>query len=182
WPGSAAGQAGQGPRRARRAAGAWAFWPASAPAPAGRAGPRSACPLPGQAECAGSTAAAVRTRRPSGVEVRASADMVLGAEPPVQGDLLGEEADVGEEGRVLAGCAAEDRDGTAGRLGQPGEQSQQRCLAAAVRADQRGYPALGDGDGAVAEGGDLAVALRQPAGLDHGSGWILVIRHAISSS
>ena len=55
-----------------------------------------------------------------------------------------------------------------GRPGQPGEQPQQRGLAGAVRADQRGDPALGNGDRAVAQRGDPAVALGQPAGLDHG--------------
>jgi hypothetical protein len=59
---------------------------------------------------------------PVGVEVRADADVVLGGHAPVERDLLGEEADVGEEGRVLAGCAAQDGHVAAGRPGQPGEQ------------------------------------------------------------
>ena len=37
----------------------------------------------------------------------ADADVVLGGEAPVERDLLGEEANVSEEGRVLAGSAAE---------------------------------------------------------------------------
>ena len=47
---------------------------------------------------------------PAGVEVRADGDVILGGQAPVQRDLLGEEADLGQEGRVLARCAAEHRD------------------------------------------------------------------------
>src|SRR5260370_156425 len=82
-----------------------------------------------------------------------------GGEPPVQRHLLGEVADLGQERRVLAGGAAEHRHLARGRLGQPGQQAQQGGLAGAVRADQRGYPPVGDGDGAVAQGGDPAVPL-----------------------
>src|SRR5215472_8125959 len=109
-----------------------------------------------------------------------NADVILGVEAPVQRDLLGKEADVGEKGRVLAGPAAEHRDLATGRPGQPGEQPQQRCLSGAVRADQRRYPAFGNGDGGLCEGGDLAVMLRQPARLDRGR--VAAGHHAVSSS
>src|SRR5258708_4289858 len=165
WQGTAAGRGGPGRRRARRAAAPGAAWPASGPAPPGGAGPRPGCPPPGPAGCPGWSAAAAPTPRPSGVEVAADGDVVLGGEAPVERDVLGEEANVGEEGRVLAGSAAEHRDLTAARLRQPAEQPQQRGLAGAVRPDQRGDPALGDRDRAVAQGGDPAVARREPAGL-----------------
>jgi hypothetical protein len=74
---------------------------------------------------------------PAGIEVRPEADVVLGGETPVQGDFLREEADVGQEGQVLSGRAAEHGDPAASRPGQPGKQPQQRCLARTVRADER---------------------------------------------
>src|ERR1022692_4577309 len=112
---------------------------------------------------------------PAGVQVRPDADVILGGQPPVQRDLLGEKTEAGQEGRVLARGSAEHGHLAGGWPGQPGEQAQQCRLAGAVRPDQRRYPALGDGDGGLAQGGDPAVALRQPAGLDHRS-------HAMSSS
>ncbi len=112
---------------------------------------------------------------PSEVHVRADADVVLGGHPLVQRDLLGEEPDFREEGRVLARRAAEDRGLAASRARQPGQQPQQRGLARAVRPDQRGYPALGNRDGTIGQRGDAAVPLGQRAGFDGGG-------HAISSS
>ena len=49
-----------------------------------------------------------------------------------------------------------------GRPGQPGQQAEQRGLARAVRADQRGDPPLRDGDAAIAQRGDVAVLLASP--------------------
>ncbi len=112
---------------------------------------------------------------PARVQVRAGLDVVLGGQPPVQRDLLAQVADVGQERRILARGATVHRGPARGRPGQPGEQTQQRGLARSVRPDERGDPALGDGDRAVVQGGDLAVALGQTAGLDRES-------HAISSS
>jgi len=61
---------------------------------------------------------------PAPVQVRADADVVVGGEPPVERDLLSQEADPGQEGRVLAWRAAEHRHLARGRLGQPGQQAQ----------------------------------------------------------
>jgi len=59
---------------------------------------------------------------PAGVQPRAGADVILGGEAPVQRDLLRQEADAGQKGRVLAGTAAEHRDLAAAGRSQPGEQ------------------------------------------------------------
>ena len=77
---------------------------------------------------------------------------------------------------ILARRAAEHGGPARGRRGEPGQQPQQRGLARAVRPDERGYPALGNADRAVAQRGDPAVPLGQPAGLDRRR------RHAMSSS
>ena len=98
---------------------------------------------------------------PVRVHVRPDPDVILGGEPPVQRDLLGEEPDLGEERRVLPRRAAQNASRAAGRAGQPGEHPQQRGLARAVRPDQRGNPALGHGDRALGERADPPVALGQ---------------------
>jgi hypothetical protein len=59
---------------------------------------------------------------PARVEMRADGDVILGGEPPVQRDLLGQETDLGQERGVLAGRAAEHRRLARGRPGQPGQQ------------------------------------------------------------
>ena len=103
---------------------------------------------------------------PARVEVGADADVVLRGQPPVQRDLLGQEADLGQVPGILARRCAEHGGPARGRRGQPGKQPQQRGLARAVRPDQRGYPALGNADRAVAQRGDPPVPLGQPGGLD----------------
>jgi hypothetical protein len=67
-------------------------------------------------------------RVPVAVQVRADADVIVRGEPLVQRDLLGEEADLGQEGRVLTGCAAQYFHLARIWPGQPGQQAQQRGL------------------------------------------------------
>jgi hypothetical protein len=55
--------------------------------------------------------------------------------PPLQWDLLGQEADLRQVGGNLARRAAEHPGPSGGRRGEPGQQPQQRGLARSVRPD-----------------------------------------------
>src|SRR5215203_5742308 len=83
-----------------------------------------------------------------------------------RGVVLEDEADVASLGRQLGGVFAADLDCPAVGLLQPGDDSQQRRLAAAARTEKGGEGSGGDLDADVVESDEVAESLRDVADLD----------------
>jgi hypothetical protein len=94
-----------------------------------------------------------------------------------RGVVLEHEPDVALLGRRVRGVDALDLDRSRVSMLEPGDDAQQRGLAAAARAEQRGELPGGDGDVHVLEGDEVAEALPDPLHLDAHDGltsWLRV--------
>jgi hypothetical protein len=100
----------------------------------------------------------------AGVELGAHGEVLGDAEVAVQGGVLGDEADLGEQPGA-AGRLVEHPDAAGGGGQQANGQMEQGGLAGAVGADQGGDATPWDGQVAVAQGPGAPVALAEPAGL-----------------
>jgi hypothetical protein len=97
---------------------------------------------------------------------QAEADVVGHRHVLEGGVVLEHEADLAALRRVVGDLLVADDHGAGVGLLEPRDHAQQRRLAAAGRAEQRGQRAVGHGDADVVEREELAVALRHVAGFD----------------
>ena len=103
---------------------------------------------------------------PVAIEVRADLQMVFGAEALVEGHVLGEVSDAGQELLALLGNSAEHLRFTRAGGAQPDEELQQRRLPRPVRPDQRRDMTGRHRHRAVLQRPVGAVALAQPGRVD----------------
>ena len=104
---------------------------------------------------------------PAGVKAAADVEHLLDREAAVERVLLGEEADARESfGGVRVRIEPEYAHQTGARTRQAYRESQERCLARAVRPDERRHGAARDLERAVAERPLRAVALAEPLRLE----------------
>ena len=104
---------------------------------------------------------------PARVELAADAQHLLDGEAAVERVLLREEADVRQSLRsVAARIETEHAHGAGARPRQPDGETEQRRLAGAVRADERGHAPARDLERAVAQRPLRAVAPAEPVRLE----------------
>jgi hypothetical protein len=100
------------------------------------------------------------------VQVAGQVQHVSDRQALIQRRVLRDERDAVQRARRPRGTVTEHGDDARGRRGQADRQVQQRGLARAVRADQRGHVPGGNRQRALAQRPGVAVALAQAAGLD----------------